>query len=123
MAKDGLPALHWALGSRNDGMVGWLLDQGCDVDVRSFEGATALMSAIQTPKPGQIEQLLERKADVNARDARGFTALHRAAEYGNEDVVRLLLAKGADRSIEAEGYTARYLAEQRNHSRLAQLLQ
>jgi len=122
IARDGLPALHWALASRNDRMAGWLLDQGCDVDVRSVEGATALMTAVQSPRPGQVEDLLERKANVNAKDNRGFTALHRAAESGNEEIVRLLLGKGADRSIAAEGHTALSLVEMKQHSAIVQLL-
>src|SRR5262249_17344803 len=67
IARDGLPALHWALSSSSDRMVGYLLDQGCDVDVRSTEGATALMIAAQKPQPRPelIEQLLDREADVN----------------------------------------------------------
>jgi ankyrin repeat protein len=122
LARDGLPALHWALASRNAGMVGWLLDHGCNVDVRSSEGATALMSAAQSPAPGRFEELLARKADVNARDNRGFTALHRAAECGHEDVVRILLARGADRSVEAQGYTSLALAELKGHQPVVQLL-
>jgi ankyrin repeat protein len=38
----------------------------------------------------------ELKVDVNVRDADGFTALHLAAARGDNDVIRYLIAHGAD---------------------------
>jgi hypothetical protein len=122
VARDGLPALQWALASRNSEMIPWLLSRGCNIDAPSLQGATALMTAVQTFKPELVEQLLGYKPNVNALDARGFTALHRAAESGNKRVVELLLVAGADATISAQGHTARSLAEQRQHSEVAALL-
>jgi ankyrin repeat protein len=80
------------------------------------------MTESQAENPRHVAWLLERGADPNARDRRGFTALHRAAERGHRDVVELLLAKGADRTAEAEGHTPRSLAEGRGHEEIARTL-
>ena len=66
--------------------------------------------------------LLDANAEVNAKDNRGFTALHRAAEMGHEAIVALLLEHGADKSIQAEGYTALSLAESRENKAIVKLL-
>ena len=94
IARDGLTVAHWALASGDQGMLEWLLDQGCPVDARSIQGA----------------------------DEGGFTALHRAAEIGHIEIVRLLLARSADPTIDAQGWTARRLAEQRQRGDIVALL-
>jgi ankyrin repeat protein len=103
-------------------MVSWILEHGGEVDVRSDEGATALMTAVQGKDLGHVATLIERKADINAKDARGFTALHRAAEMGHEEAVRVLLRSGANPNIEAEGHTALSLAKLRGNDALVSLL-
>jgi Ankyrin repeats (many copies) len=122
LAADGLSPAHWALGSRNSGMLEWLFEQGCPVDVRSAAGATPLMQAVQAGRLDAVSALLERGADPNACDARGFTALHRAAEMGSARIVERLLARGGDPDVVAQGETARQLAEQRGHAAVLALL-
>lgn len=122
IARDGLPVLHWALASKKADMVSWILDHEGDVDVRSDEGATALMTAVQRKNLQHVASLVTRGADVNARDTRGFTALHRAAEMGHEELVRVLLTSGADRGIEAEGNTPLSLATLRENKAIVDLL-
>jgi ankyrin repeat protein len=104
-------------------MLEFLLSKGSPVDVRSAEGATTLMGAAQGAKPEQLEWLLSHGADVNARDPRGFTALHRAAEMGLEPLVELLLRRGADARVEAQGHTARSLAEKRGQKDIVRRLE
>jgi cytochrome c peroxidase len=43
--------------------------------------------------------LQECKVDVNVQDCYGDSALHDAAKFGHEEVLALLLAGGADRTI------------------------
>ncbi len=122
IARDGLPALHWALASKKTDMVSWILEHGGEVDVRSDEGATALMTAVQGKDIRHVLTLIERKANIDAKDTRGFTALHRAAELGHAEAVRVLLRSGADRSIETEGHTALSFARRRGNDAIVRLL-
>ncbi len=48
------------------------------------------------PNAGFIEQALTLGALVNIRDAKGKTPLHLAVEYGYIDIIKLLVAQGAD---------------------------
>src|SRR5918999_4862822 len=43
--------------------------------------------------------LLDAGADVNGQGEGGFTALHAAAANGDEDLVQLLLERGADATL------------------------
>ena len=55
-----------------------------------------------------MEVLATHGADVNAQDENGWTALHYAVRDDHLDVVDLLLAAGADRSIKNDkGLTPR----------------
>jgi hypothetical protein len=122
LAKDGLSAMHWACTRPDNAMFELLLELGMPVDVRSDEGATALMNIAQNGSVDKGVFLLDRGADVNAVDGRGFTGLHRCAEVGNLDMVRLLLDHGANPHIEANGHTARSLAESRERPEVVALL-
>ncbi|SEW46138.1 Ankyrin repeat-containing protein [Chitinophaga sp. YR573] len=122
LAGDGLAPLHWSI-SNDDGITEQLLLLGADPDVISTEGATPMMNAVQSNKMEQLLLLLKWKANVNARDYRGFTSLHRAAEMGHEDIVKVLLENGADKTIVAEGHTALSLAEMGENKNIIQLLQ
>ncbi|KAG9047917.1 hypothetical protein FS842_000532 [Serendipita sp. 407] len=54
---------------------------------------------------GRLETLLQLGGvDINQRDEFGYTALHLAADRGNVGVVKLLIARGADPSIQVRGY-------------------
>ena len=87
------------------------------------EQATALITAIHANKPAAVALLLERGADVHVRDARGFTPLHFAAQGGHEELVRQLLARGADRHALAEGVDPLTVAQRAGHAAVVALLQ
>jgi len=72
----------------------------------------ALHMAVRSPKPGRrevIESLLEMGADINTIEYTGVgfthdesstaTALHSAAQEGRDDLVCLLLEKGAVKEV------------------------
>jgi uncharacterized protein len=101
------------------GIVKRLLDRGIDVNARYGNDLTLLMWAAghanDVPESDGIETvelILERKARVDDADDRGQTALMIAAELGRPDMVRLLVARGANREARnKEGKSAANLAE------------
>lgn len=121
----GLTPLLFVTG-RTDGdpaIVRMLVDRGADLDARSNDGASALHGAIQAGASMDILRLLiELGLDPDAKSTRGFTPLHIAAEKGRAEAATLLLASGADPHIEAEGHTARSLAEMQEHAEIMRLL-
>lgn len=71
------------------------LEHGADPNAANRAGATALMRA--TADVHKVRALLKRGAKADARSASGHTALIIACrEHGAADVVRELLAQGAD---------------------------
>jgi ankyrin repeat protein len=72
-----------------------------------------------------VELLLQRGADANVQGTlEGFTPLMTAAAEGLVEVVRLLLAAGADRDLEdKDGDTALSFARQNGHAEVVALLE
>jgi ankyrin repeat protein len=98
-------ALHMAVRSPKSGryqMVEYLLDAGADIDMIEYAGTELLSS----------------------RASSGFgTALHYAAQEGREDLMHLLLEKGASIKIrDTLGCTAAEVAEKAGHLELVQAL-
>lgn len=66
--------------------------KGIDLDKRATNGNTAIMLAAWKNNAPAVKTLLEKGAKVNQS---GWTALHYAASVGNEEIVKMLLAKKA----------------------------
>ncbi len=74
-----------------------LLRAGADANqTGGVNGWTALQHAIHKNQIRSVAALLEGGADPNARGGGRMTPLMMAAGYGQEEIVRLLLSKGAD---------------------------
>jgi ankyrin repeat protein len=70
-----------------------------------------------------VRLLLEHDADVNAKGATNITPLHLAASRGNQALVDMLLAKGADKAAKMDnGMNASDLARDRNFPQVADAL-
>ncbi|HEY3444247.1 MAG TPA: ankyrin repeat domain-containing protein [Paludibaculum sp.] len=74
-----------------------LLRGGADAnETGGVNGWTALQHAIHKNQTGTVAALLDGGADPNARGGGRMTPLMMAAGYGQEEIVRILLRKGAD---------------------------
>lgn len=76
-----------------------------------------MWEAVRKGDVALVTSLLDKGAEVNAKFRYGTTALFKAAERGHTDVVKLLLARGADVSVKDTFYgaTAMTWALQNNH--------
>ena len=112
------------LFTRDTAVVQLLLARGADARTRSKIGETALMDAATRGDAASAKLLLAKGAEVNAKDHRGYTALMFAAQFDDDavELVRLLLAHGADPTPVAEQQTALSLAAKRGESSVTKLL-
>ena len=126
--------IYAALVSGKPEMVELIAARGVDVELRDPDGNTVLMAISKHPYPAAVRWLIKRGADVNARmpsrgpSDGGHTALHYAAYQGREETVKLLLAAGADPTLEAAEsrsnvFTAEKLAVEQGHTTIAALIQ
>ena len=75
-----------------------LIDEGADVNVRSYDdkGWTALMIAVRNRNTEMVELLLQNGADVGQKDEEGNTALIFAAVQDKKEIVEMLIERGAN---------------------------
>jgi ankyrin repeat protein len=125
-SADGWPLLHLAAAFADEPTVRALLDAGADVHQVSGTPMRnqALHAVLALSKDAGVTRLLiERGADVNAAQTAGYRPLHQAAVVGREDLVRMLLKAGADRTARCDrGKTPAEYAQERGHAELAALL-
>lgn len=103
--ENGYTPLHEA---RSVAVARLLIKHGADVNARDERGSTPLHWA---ETAGLASLLIRQGAAVEARDVDGCTPLHVAARAGRPDVVRLLIARGADVKAKGDGGTPLDCAE------------
>ena len=104
---DSWTALIWASRSGSIDAIKVLLDSGADVNRPGSSGddwdATPLQHAILQRQPAAVRLLLERGADLNRGPGRGsLSPLFLAAGDTDPTILKLLLAHGADATVEDE---------------------
>lgn len=147
-----LSALGWAVRIENEEIVAALISHGASPNQVDFTtGLTGLdmvrspriarhlavagghvtaqtdyrvLSAVVGARLADLQALIRAKAPVDARDYRGFTPLMWAAWLGRPEMVKVLLAAKADRSIQAmDGSSALDLARRAGSAACIRLLE
>lgn len=101
-------ALDLARAGETENLVEFL-DHGLPVDAVSEAGDSLLMLAAYHDRPDTVSMLLDRGADPDLRNARDQSIVAGALFKGADQVVRRLVAVGAD--LDAGTPTARQAAE------------
>ncbi|XP_030673714.1 KN motif and ankyrin repeat domain-containing protein 1 isoform X4 [Nomascus leucogenys] len=126
---NGNTALHYSVSHSNFEIVKLLLDADvCNVDHQNKAGYTPIMlaalAAVDAEKDMRVVEELFGCGDVNAKASQaGQTALMLAVSHGRIDMVKGLLACGADVNIQDdEGSTALMCASEHGHVEIVKLL-
>ncbi|XP_066509933.1 KN motif and ankyrin repeat domain-containing protein 1-like [Hoplias malabaricus] len=126
---NGNTALHYSVSHSNFHIVKKLLDADvCNVNQQNKAGYTPIMlaalAAVEAPKDMRVVAELFSKGDVNAKASQaGQTGLMLAVSHGRMDMVKALLACGADVNIQDdEGSTALMCASEHGHVEIVKLL-
>jgi len=83
------------MGGVPDELVIWLVEQGLDINIPDYYGATPLYRQAILGRD-TVKLLLELGADIGKPNTYGETPLHVAAEFFHPKTVKLLIDKGAD---------------------------
>ena len=97
--RDGLTAVHYAVhGSQACEILSCLMENGADVDAKTFDDCTPLMIAAEIGDTKVATFLIEHGANVDLPDKTGATALYYALSCpGNMcEVMSCLIENGAD---------------------------
>ena len=105
-------ALVWACKCNRVSVLERLVRAGARLDADPYRGTPLIWAAVCNCEEAAA-WLIDHGADVNQKTSfgglthgQGITALHMAAQYGQMAAVRLLVERGADRSIKDDLYHA-----------------
>jgi len=122
--QDGHTALMFTAFNGHSEIAILLLDGGAKIDKRDSLDRTALLYCATGPFPETAKILLDRGADPNTVDSdEHFSPLMHAAAEGHLEVVKVLIAYGADRSLkDVDGDDAASFAAQSGHMHVVEYL-
>ena len=122
--ESGKNALMIAAFNGHSEIIKILFEKGVPINQQDNDGRTALMYASTGPYTATVKFLLDNKAEINIADkVEHFTALMFAASEGQLEIVKILMANGADATLkDIDGDTAEAFALQNKHPEVAQYL-
>ncbi|XP_041355986.1 uncharacterized protein LOC121373407 [Gigantopelta aegis] len=91
-------------------LLNFLLQNGCDLNVRNSSGQTALHVCVLWDQLGNLKNLLQRGADVSVVDDGGNSVLHYAVGRQQVEAVEMLVESGAVDMKNNDGLSASDLA-------------
>jgi ankyrin repeat protein len=109
-------------------MLETLLPANPDLSIENRYGGLSVIPASERGHVGYVRRVVRTDIDVNHVNRLGWTALLEAVLLGDggrdhQDIVRILLAAGADRSIpDRDGVTALEHAKSKGYDELARIL-
>ncbi|MCJ1236522.1 Ankyrin-2 [Varicellaria rhodocarpa] len=99
-----------------DELVDLLLKKEADVNVKNYQGQTALHFSTSKTNIDVARKLIAHGASARVKDKRGQLALHRAAAIGSVPMIKLLLEhKSPLNATDVAGYTALHHAISEGH--------
>ena len=87
------------MGGVPDELVIWLVEQGLDINIPDYYGATPLYRQAILGRD-TVKLLCELGADIEKPNTYGETPLHMAAEFFHPRTVKFLIDKGANVNVE-----------------------
>jgi ankyrin repeat protein len=105
---DSFIGRHWIVNAIDEAplrTIDWMLGRGVDLTFRDDEGYTPLLAAIERARPDRIEvlgRLLAAGAPVNKKGINDWTPAHMAAARDDVEVLKVLVAAGADLTIRTD---------------------
>jgi serine/threonine-protein phosphatase 6 regulatory ankyrin repeat subunit B len=95
--REGRTALFYAIEEGHAEVVGYVLSQGAQWNIKDPQGRTPLIVAIKKGHVGVAKMLLQHMGEqgLDQTDSSRMTALHHASRQGHEEIVAFLLSQGA----------------------------
>lgn len=116
--ESGLTGLGLVTKDRDLGWMGFLIQEGADVNARDRSGGTPILVAADQRFLEGAKLLISVNAEIDATNRGGETALIKAVQNHDTSMVRLLVENGAnpDKTDNVAGLSARDYAKQDRHS-------